>query len=246
MVGCFVAVSLVREIHGMRFVSRGHADILLVDGGWTRKRRKRRRREKKMVPFRVLGLDVRVDGGYWRRVSLFSVGCFTLGVRDRMRGWRGVISTEEEDEFGRGGERGCTICVDPASDSVQIDADERLRENSIEVQNVVKINRVGVSLRDAAVADWVVSIDCQRGESEVQEDWRGVDVRRGRTDGVSDHRADKNGEKSSVFRADFVSGWHYIEWELRVFQSFDDRVIDGELRRRREEGGEDGRRERRR
>ena len=59
---------------------------------------------KKMVPFRVLGLDVRVDGGYWRRVSLFSVGCFTLGVRDRMRGGRGVISTEEEDEFGRGGE----------------------------------------------------------------------------------------------------------------------------------------------
>ena len=104
MVGCFVAVSLVREIHGMRFVSRGHADILLVDGGWTRKRRKRRRREKKMVPFRVLGLDVRVDGGYWRRVSLFSVGCFTLGVRDRMRGGRVVISTKEEDEFGRGGE----------------------------------------------------------------------------------------------------------------------------------------------
>jgi hypothetical protein len=163
-----------------------------------------------------------------------------------MRGGRGVISTEEEDEFGRGGERGRAICVDPASDSVQIDADERLRENSIEVQNVVKINRVGVSLRDAAVADWVVSTDCQRGESEVQEDWRGVDVRRGRTDGVSDRRADKNGEKSSVFRADFVSGWHYIEWELRVFQSFDDRVIDGELRRRREEGGEDGRRERRR
>ena len=308
----------------MRFVSRGHADILLVDGGWTRKRRKRRRREKKMVPFRVLGLDVRVDGGYWRRVSLFSVGCFTLGVRDRMRGWRGVISTEEEDEFGRGGERGCTICVDPASDSVQIDADERLRKNSIEVQNMVKINRVGVSLCDAAVADWVVSTDCQRGGvsprykkigvaltyvaegpmafliiaptkvarraaclgqilfqvgiilsgnyayfnlltivlsmasfaggerkvvktvDEKEEDWRGVDVRRGRTDGVSDHRADKSGEKSSVFRADFVSGWHYIEWELRVFQSFDDRVIDGELRRRREEGGEDGRRERRR
>ena len=136
--------------------------------------------------------------------------------------------------------------MDPASDSVQIDADERLRENSIEVQNVVETNRIGVSLRDAAVADWVVSIDCPWGESEVQEDWGGVDVRRRRTDGVPDHRADKNGEKSSVFRADFVSDWHYIEWELRIFQSFDNRVIDGELRRRREEGGEDGRRERRR
>ena len=136
--------------------------------------------------------------------------------------------------------------MDPASDSVQIDAAERLRENSIEVLSVVEINRVGVSLRDAAVADWVVSIDCQRGESEVQEDWGGIDVRRRRTDGVSDRRADKNGEKSSVYRSDFVSGWHYIEWELRVFQSFDDRVIDGELRRRREEGGEDSRRERRR
>ena len=127
--------------------------------------------------------------------------------------------------------------VDTASDFVQVDAHERMRKNSIALQNVAKFNRTGVSLCDTAVAEWVFSTDCEWDEPEVQEDWRGFNVPRRRTVGVSDHRANEDGKKRGVFGSDFVSNWDYVERELRIFQSFNDCVGDGELRGRREEDG---------
>ena len=213
---------VVRHVYGRRVV--GGIDDGLV-GGFGRRRR------SKNVPFCSAGVDVRLDGRYRRRVHVLPMGRFTFRVRYWMRDRRGDIS---ERRYVR---RRRHVRVDTASDFVQVDAHERMRKNSIALQNVAKFNRTGVSLCDTAVAEWVFSTDCEWDEPEVQEDWRGFNVPRRRTVGVSDHRANEDGKKRGVFGSDFVSNWDYVERELRVFQSFNDCVGDGELRGRREEDG---------
>ena len=216
---------VVRHVYGRRVV--GGIDDVLVGVGGVR----RRRRRSKSVPFCSAGVDVRLDGRYRRRVHVLPMGRFTFRVRHWMRDRRGDIS---ERRYVRRRRR---VRVDTASDFVQVDAHERMRKNSIALQNVAKFNRTGVSLCDTAVAEWVFSTDCEWDEPEVQEDWRGFNVPRRRTVGVSDHRANEDGKKRGVFGSDFVSNWDYVERELRVFQSFNDCVGDGELRGRREEDG---------
>ena len=216
---------VVRHVYGRRVV--GGIDDVLVGVGGVR----RRRRRSKSVPFCSAGVDVRLDGRYRRRVHVLPMGRFTFRVRYWMRDRRGDIS---ERRYVRRRRR---VRVDTASDFVQVDAHERMRKNSIALQNVAKFNRTGVSLCDTAVAEWVFSTDCEWDEPEVQEDWRGFNVPRRRTVGVSDHRANEDGKKRGVFGSDFVSNWDYVERELRVFQSFNDCVGDGELRGRREEDG---------
>ena len=153
---------VVRNVYGRRVV--GGIDDGLVWSG--------RRRRSKNVPFCSAGVDVRLDGRYRRRVHVLPMGRFTFRVRYWMRDRRGGIS---ERRYVR---RRRHVRVDTASDFVQVDAHERMRKNSIALQNVVKFNGTGVSLCDTAVAKWVFSTDCEWDESEVQEDWRGFNVPR--------------------------------------------------------------------
>lgn len=136
MVSERVSVSLVREVHGVRFVFRGVAVLLLAGvffffSGRTRRRRRRERKKKKrkMVPIRALSVDVPIHGGRRRRVFVVSVGRVADRVRVRVRGRRVVISRRRRRERGRrgGGQRRRSIRVDTASDSVQVDADEWVR-----------------------------------------------------------------------------------------------------------------------
>lgn len=99
MVSERVSVSLVREVHGVRFVFRGVAVLLLAGvffffSGRTRRRRRRERKKKKrkMVPIRALSVDVPIHGGRRRRVFVVSVGRVADRVRVRVRGRRVVIS----------------------------------------------------------------------------------------------------------------------------------------------------------
>ena len=137
MVSERVSVSLVREVHGVRFVFRGVAVLLLAGvfffpGGrrWCERKKKKKR---KMVPIRALSVDVPIHDGRRRRVFVVSVGRVADRVRVRMRGRRVVISRRRRRERGsRGGgrerrRRRRSIRVDTASDSVQVDVDEWVR-----------------------------------------------------------------------------------------------------------------------